>query len=104
MASDKFTMEVGFPAGIPKPHEARKWARAIEAALTARGLTDVARHQLPAGHFDAPWPAAALELPPPPPDGSRYGDILSYRKLSDEITKRLMPTWRGRRTRQSSGT
>ena len=77
-------MEVCFPSGNPKPHLVRTWGRSIEAQLTAADLTDVARHQLPAGRFDAPWPASALEAPSaPPPDGARYGDTMAYRKLMD---------------------
>ena len=35
-----------FPAGLPPPHLARDWARSVEAALTAKGLTDVARSEV----------------------------------------------------------
>ena len=77
-----------FPSGLPKPHAARDWGRSIQTAITERGLTDVARKELPPGLFDKLWSADALQEPPELPAGASFGDQLRWRSMRDEVEKR----------------
>ena len=77
-----------FPAGALKRHEARAWGRSLDAVITARGLTSVARNKLPPGHFPKLWSDQALELPPAPRSNASYRDQLSFRSMCDEVEKR----------------
>jgi len=87
--TDKFDKGLkAFPSGLPKPHAARDWGRSIQTAITERGLTDVARKELPPGLFDKLWSADALQEPPELPAGASFGDQLRWRSMRDEVEKR----------------
>ena len=78
-----------FPAGLPAPHLARDWARSVESVLTDRGLTDVAREEIPSGLFPKLWSVQALEPPPELPSKASFGDTLRWRSMRDEVEKRI---------------
>ena len=86
--SQQFSGVKSFPAGLPKPHLARDWGRSLETALTEKGLTDVARKEMPPGLFPKLWSPQALEEPPALPDGASFGDQMKWRSMRDEIEKR----------------
>ena len=89
-----------FPAGLPKPHQSRDWGRLLESNVTARGLTDVAREQLPKGLFEKLWSAEALQDPPLLPEGAPFGDQMRWRALRDTVEKRLNDNQRTKEQRE----
>lgn len=78
-----------FPRGVPKPHAVRDWAKSLQTAVAASGLTDLSLGRIPVGRFSPLWPADSLTLLPEPPRGASFGDKMAYRKHEDEIQKRL---------------
>ena len=84
--SDDKVME--FPAGIPRPHAMRDWARSLDTVLSQQGLADIAARTIPEGKFDLLWPEDSFSPPPKPAKDASFGDQLAYRKYVDEIEKR----------------
>ena len=78
-----------FPAGQPKPHQARGWARKLDSAVAQRKLSSVARNKKPPGKFPEPWSEAALEPPPPLPPKPTFRDRMSHRSMVDEVERRI---------------
>ena len=59
---------IPFPAGTPKPHEARAWGRSLDDVLTMHdGLSHVARGKIPPGLFKHPWSEGAIATTGPRP-------------------------------------
>ena len=84
--NDTSVME--FPAGIPRPHMMRDWARSVDTALSAQGISDIAAKTIPDGKFDLLWPEDSLTSLPKLPKEASFGDMLAHRKYADEIEKR----------------
>ena len=81
--NDTSVME--FPAGIPRPHMMRDWARSVDTALSAQGISDIAAKTIPDGKFDLLWPEDSLTSLPKLPKEASFGDMLAHRKYADEI-------------------
>ena len=79
---------VAFPPGIPAPHAARNWAKALDSTLNAKGLSYIAREKLPPGKFGKKWSAEALARPPKPAKGCSYRDELAYSAALNEHEKK----------------
>ena len=82
------TTDVPFPAGMPKPHHTEQWARALKRKLIEKGILDISMERVPEGKFPYLYPSHMLVPPDKPKKDASTGELLAYRKYSDEIDKR----------------
>ena len=87
-SNSQITTLIPFPAGQPKPHDSRKWGRALESLMTVLKLTDTMRKRIPEGKFDPLWAQSALQPPPPLGKNPHYKDVVAHRQFQDVITHR----------------